>query len=405
MKKTVAVVGTFDTKREEFEFLIREIKKHDVDVLSIDVGTKPSKGADVDISNERIAELGGGGIAEIALMSRKDALNVMTRGVEACIRQLHDEGKIDGIISMGGSGGTTLGTAAMKPLPLGFPKVLVSTLGGSPRMSKYIDNTDMMVVNSVVDVSGLNSITKRIYCEAAGAVAGAAKSAFADADDHKPRVATTMYGLTTPGVVAAKEYLEARGYEVITFHATGDGGRAMEGLIRAGFFDGVLDMTVTEIHAYMFGDKEQSAGPDRAAGASEMGLPQVVCLGAMDMCTIGNLPTEGKHLYCHNENIPSHFRPTKEEVVLSGRDLGEKLNRATAPAAVFFPHGGLSMIDLPGQPMYNPEVDEALFDSIKQTVSNPVVELYDMPNNINDEAFAVAAAKRLDEMIRTTSES
>lgn len=399
LKKTVAVLGTFDSKGEEFTYLIKKIKESDVNVLSIDAGTKEHSHK-ADISNAEVAKLGGKNLKELG-SSRRDALEVMSIGAAKIVKKLFDEGKIDGFISMGGSGGTVLAAAAMRVLPVGFPKVLVSTVASSARIFDYVDASDVFFINSIVDVSGLNSIIRKIYDEAAGAIAGAVKTAdFSQESHERLRIAATMYGVTTPGVTVAKKYLEENGYEVITFHAIGSGGKMMEKLIREGYFDGVLDMTQTEIGMYIFGEQAASAGPDRCTGAAEMGIPCISCLGAMDMCSIGSLPTEGKRLYYHNGKTPSHFRPTVEQNRAAGKFLAEQLNKATRSQRVIIPRKGLSMTDVEGGGTYGPEEDEALFLSLKENLNNLHITLEEYDLNINDPEFALIVATRMDEIMK-----
>ena len=399
LKKTVAVLGTFDSKGEEFTYLINKIKESGVNVLSIDAGTKEHV-LKTDISNAQVAELGGKNIKDLG-GSRRDALEIMSAGAAKIIRQLFDAGRIDGFISMGGSGGTVLASAAMRVLPVGFPKILVSTVASSSRIFDYVDTSDVFLINSIVDVSGLNPIIRKVYDEAAGAIAGAVKTAdFSKGSHERLRIAATMYGVTTPGVTTAKKYLEESGYEVITFHAIGSGGKVMEKLIREGFFDGVLDMTQTEIGMYVFGEQVAYAGPDRCTGAAVMGIPCISCLGAMDMCSLGSLPTAGKRLYYHNGKTPSHFRPTVEQSRAAGKFLAGQLNRATHSQRVIIPRKGLSMTDVEGGGTYGPSEDAALFLSLKENINNPhiTVEEYDL--NINDPEFALIVATRMDEIMK-----
>lgn len=399
LKPTIVVLGTFDSKGEEFSYLIQKIKESDADALSIDVGTRANN-YKADITNTEVARLAGKDIRDIG-DSRRDALEIMSAGAAKAVKNLFDEGKIDGFISMGGSGGTVLAAAAMRVLPVGFPKVLVSTVASSPRIFDYVDASDVFFINSIVDVSGLNSIIRKIYDEAAGAIVGAAKTANFSKESHERlRIAATMYGVTTPGVTAAKRLLEEYGYEVITFHAIGSGGKMMEKLVREGFFDGVLDMTQTEIDMYVFGDRAASAGPDRCTGAAEMGIPCISCLGAMDMCSLGSLSTEGKRLYYHNGKSPSHFRPTIEQSRAAGIFLANQLNKATRSQRVIIPRKGLSMTDVEGGGTYGPEKDEALFRALKENLNNLHITLEEYDLNINDPEFAQIVASRMDAMMK-----
>lgn len=399
IKKTVAVLGTFDSKGEEFSYLAKKIREAGVDVLTIDAGTRAHNNP-ADITNVEIARLGGKELKDIG-DDRRHALEVMTSGVSRMIKRLLDEGRINGLISMGGSGGTVLAASAFRVLPIGFPKVLVSTVAASSRIFDYVDPSDVFFINSIVDISGLNSVIRRIYDEAAGAIAGAVRTAdYSKAPHDRLRIAASMYGVTTPGVTAAKKYLEEKGYEVITFHSTGAGGRVMERLIREGFFDGVLDMTQTEIGMYVYGDRAASSGPGRGAGAAEMGIPGISCLGAMDMCSLCSLPTEGKKLYYHNGSTPSHFRPTAEQNRAAGKFLADQLNKATHGQRIIIPRKGLSMTDVAGGGTYGPEEDEALFTALKENLNNLHITLEEYDLNINDTEFALIVAARMDEIMK-----
>ena len=399
MKKTVAVLGTFDTKGEEFSYLSEKIKALGVNVLTIDAGTG-KHAFSVDVTNDAVAKWGGRSIEDLA-HDRSAAMESMSAGAKACVLDLYANKRIQGIISMGGSGGTTIGTSAMNALPVGFPKVMVSTVAASAKIFDYVECNDIFFVNSIVDVSGLNSVIRKIYDEAAGAIAGAVLAAAPADDTHeKLRIAATMYGVTTPGVSAAKKYLEEKGYEVITFHCTGAGGKVMERLIREGFFDGVLDMTQTEIGMYVFGDTRISSGPDRASGAALMGLPCISCLGAMDMCSLGSLSTEGKKLYYHNGKTPSHFRPNTQECEAAASFLAGQLNKATQSQRVIIPLKGLSMMDREGNPTYGPEDDKALFSELKKCINNPHITIEEYDLDINHPEFALLVGARMDEMMK-----
>ncbi|MBC8535332.1 Tm-1-like ATP-binding domain-containing protein [Feifania hominis] len=396
--KTIAVIGTFDTKAQEYGFVMDRMREHGVRPLAIDVGTHNAAPSAVDITSAEVAALAGTQIERLHGLSRQDAFSAMLKGAQQCVKELHGRGEIQGIFGMGGSGGTTLASAAMRTLPLGVPKLLVSTLAGTARMADYVGGTDIIVMGSIVDISGLNSITKMIFSRAAGVIAGAVNGEYREPSGHRLRIAASMYGVTTPGVTFAKRYLESRGYEVITFHATGSGGRAMEQLIREGFFDGVLDMTLPEIHAHVLGVPSSTAGPERCAGAARKDIPQVVCPGGMDMCSTTDFTGfEDRRVYCHN-TTPSHFRPNARDMERSGVYLAQQLNKSHADCAVYLPCGGLSLVDVPGGATYDPEADESLFEAIKSNLDRRV-ELHESPRNINDESFALEMAQRLDEMM------
>lgn len=396
--KTIAIIGTFDTKPKEFLFLKDVIESHGLKTLMIDGGTFESK-VDADITNTQVMSAAGENIDKISEKEDRGlATEILSRGMEKLLPRLYEEGRFDGVISLGGSGGTAIATAGMKALPIGVPKVMVSTLAGGSNVEAYVGTSDIMMFPSIVDVSGLNSISTKIFTNAANAVCGMVEY---DADHHveqKPLVAATMFGVTTPSVDFAREYLEERGYEVLVFHATGTGGRTMESLVEDGFFDGVLDMTTTELCDELFGGI-LAAGPDRLEAAGKAEVPQVVSLGALDMVNFGpreSVPKkyDGRNFNQHNPTI-TLMRTIEEENELLGKTIGEKLNRSKGPTTLMIPLKGLSAIDKESQPFYGPKEDEKLFVSLREAIDRDVVELVEMENNINDREFAEAAAQRL----------
>jgi uncharacterized protein (UPF0261 family) len=320
----------------------------------------------------------------------------MCAGAAAIAPELLASEHLDGVIGLGGSGGTAIGTAAMRALPIGLPKVMVSTMA-SGDVGPYVGVTDITMMYSVVDVAGLNRLSRRILANAAGAVCGMAEQQIPPAED-RPLVAATMFGVTTPCVTRVRERLEAAGYEVLVFHATGSGGRAMEALIDAGFIVGVADITTTELADELIGGV-LSAGPDRLGAAARAGIPQVVSVGAMDMCNWGpeaTVPAQfaGRTLYRHNPQV-TLMRTTPEENAELGRILAGKLNAAGGPVALFLPRRGVSMIDADGMPFWAPDADAALADAIRAHLDRDRVDLVELDLHLNDEAFADAMADRL----------
>ena len=288
----------------------------------------------------------------------------MADAAAALARRLHDEGRIDGVLAAGGSGNTAIATRAMRALPVGVPKLMVSTVAAGDTRD-YVGASDVTMMASVTDVAGVNSISGRILANAAAAIAGMVLAPPVELGEQRPLVGATMFGVTTPCVTRAREELEARGYEVLTFHATGTGGRAMEALVEGGFLAGVLDATTTELCDDLVGGV-LSAGPDRLEAAGRQGVPQVVSLGALDMVNFGARDTvparfEDRNLYVHNPSI-TLMRTTPEECAELGRRIARKLSAATGPVALFVPLGGVSMIDAEGQPFHDPEADAALFE-------------------------------------------
>src|SRR5437016_69799 len=323
----------------------------------------------------------------------------MARGAAEVVLRLHREGRLDAVAALGGSGGSAIATAAMRALPVGVPKLLVSTLA-SGDTRPYVGAVDVTMMYSVVDISGVNSVSARIMSNAAAAIAGMVGATVPELEE-KPLVGATMFGVTTPCVTRARERLEELGYEVLVFHATGAGGQSLEALVRGGFLAGVLDTTTTELADELVGGV-LSAGPDRLEAAGAAGVPQVVSLGALDMVNFGPRETvppkfEGRNLYVHNPTI-TLMRTTPEECAELGRQIGRKLSAAQGPTVLFVPLKGVSMIDVEGQPFYDADADAALFAGLHETLAD-AVEVHEVDTDINDPAFAVAMADRLHELI------
>ena len=350
--KTIAIIGTFDTKGREFKYIKDLIEQQEVNTLCIHVGVFEPMFAP-DVSNREVAAAAGADIDQIA--ARRDramATEALSKGVEKLLPRLYREGKFDGVISIGGSGGTSMATPAMRALPVGVPKVMVSTMA-SGNVSQYVGTSDIIMVPSVVDAEGLNEISMRIFSNAVNAVVGMVKNRIELPDSGKPLIAATMFGVTTPCIKAAKEYLEDQGYEVLVFHATGAGGRSMEALIEAGFIKGVLDITTTEWCDELYNGVLR-AGPHRLEAAGKNGVPQVVSVGALDMVNFGpydTVPQEnlGRNLYKHNPTV-TLMRTNVEENIGLGKVIAEKLNMAQSPTVLMLPLKGVSGIDGEGQP-------------------------------------------------------
>ena len=398
--KTIAIAGTFDTKGTEFLYVKGLVEELGLRPYMIHTGVF-APALDVDVSNKEIASAAGYDIDEI--VRRKDramATEALSKGMQALVPQLYAQGKFDGILSFGGSGGTSLVTPAMRALPIGVPKLMVSTMA-SGNVSQYVGTSDIVMMPSIVDVAGLNKISKTIFRNAVLAIAGMVgmkNTLKPEAAEAKPLVAATMFGVTTPCVDQAKAYLEERGYEVLVFHATGTGGKTMEALIDAGFFSGVLDLTTTEWCDEVVGGV-LAAGPDRCGAAIRCKVPQVVSVGACDMVNFGPIDTvpekfSGRKLYKHNPTV-TLMRTTKPENAKIAERLADKWNRAETDMEVLLPLKGVSMIDAEGQPFNGPEERTVLFDGLKSGICNPHVTITEMNCNINDKEFAETAAQKL----------
>jgi uncharacterized protein (UPF0261 family) len=396
MDKTIGIIGALDTKGAEFAFLKAEIEKRGFKTLVVDTGVLGEAYFEPDVSRSQVAEAGGSDLDR--LLERKDrgeAMAVMTKGVAEVARELYKNRRIDGIISMGGGGGTVIGTSAMRALPVGFPKLMVSTLA-SGDTTPYVGTTDITMMPSVVDVAGVNRISRRIYTNAAGAICGMVQGE-PDESEDKPLIAASMFGNTTTAVDYAREIMEAKGFEVLVFHATGTGGQTMEALVADGYIAGVLDITTTEWADEICGGV-LSAGPHRLEAAAKAGIPQVVVPGCIDMCNFWARDTvpekySDRTFYEWNPNV-TLMRTTPRENQRMGEIFAEKLNSATAPVAVLIPLKGYSQLDLEGQPFYWPEANQAFIEALKRDLRQdiPVTELdYD----INAPEFSSQVAETL----------
>lgn len=398
---TVVLVGTLDTKGKEYAFLRERVREHGVEVVLVDAGIMAGPLAEPDVTREQVAAAAGADVHALAAAGdRGAAVAAMARGASEVLLRLHGEGRLDGVLGLGGSGNSALVCEAMRALPVGVPKLMVSTVA-SGDTRPYVGASDIAMMYSVVDISGVNRVSARIMTNAAGMIAGAVKGVVPDLGAEKPLIGATMFGVTTPCVTIARERLEQLGYEVLVFHATGTGGQSMEALARGGFLAGVLDATTTELADELVGGV-LSAGPDRLEAAGELGLPQVVSLGALDMVNFGpreSVPERfsGRNLYVHNPTI-TLMRTTPEECLELGRQIGRKLSAATGPVALYIPLKGVSMIAVEGQVFHDPAADEALLRGLHETLGANV-EVHELEMDVNDEAFATAMADRLHAMI------
>ena len=402
---TVVLLGTLDTKGEEYDFLRRKVREEGPNVLLVDTGVLGAPLAQPDISRQEVAQAAGANAQELAESGdRGAAVEAMARGAAEIVKELYSQGRLDAVLALGGSGGTAIATQAMRELPVGVPKLVVSTMA-SGDTRPYVGAVDITLMYSVVDIAGLNPISERILGNAAAAAAGMAKSQGPQAEADKPLVGATMFGVTTPSVTEARKRLEDFGYEVLVFHATGTGGQAMEALMRSGFITASLDITTTELADELVGGV-LSAGPERLEAAGELGIPQVVSLGALDMINFGpfeTVPAEFRDrlLYKHNPTV-TLMRTTPEECATLGRLIAEKLNRARGPLTVFVPLKGVSLIATEGQVFYDPVADEALFGALREHL-DPEIDVRELDLDINDPAFAQAMADRLDALYKAWS--
>jgi len=421
----IAVLGTFDTKGPEHAFVAERLRALGHATLLIDVGTGTPTIAP-DLSRDAVlAALGDPAASDIlARRDRGESVALMTRAAAALVARLAAEGRIHGIVSLGGGGGTAIATAAMRALPLGFPKLMVSTLA-SGQVAPYVGTTDITMMPAIVDVSGLNRVSRVIFENAAAAIAGmvAARTAASSpsvppasltsdlspsafrlspssppaASSDKPVIVASMFGNTTACVTEAKKLLEAAGYEVLVFAATGNGGRTMESLVASGLVAGVLDITTTEWADELVGGV-LTAGPERLDAAGKAKVPAIVTPGCLDMVNFGeraSVPAQfaGRTFYQHNAQV-TLMRTTPAECAELGRIIAEKLNRYTAPVTVLLPLRAISVISAAGKPFHSPEADAALFGALKQHL-RPGIPVRELDVEINDPVFARACAEAL----------
>jgi uncharacterized protein (UPF0261 family) len=403
MKKTVAILGALDTKGAEFEFLKNEIEKRGCGTFVINSGVLGEAPFTPDVSAEELAQAGGTPLSElIEKGDRGEAVKVMTNGAAKVVLKYYQEGKFDGIISMGGGGGTAMGTSAMRVLPVGVPKVMVTTIA-SGDTSPYVGTSDINMFPAIVDVAGLNRISRTIYTNAAGAICGMVMGEVEEVPQEKPLIAATMFGNTTIAVEHAREILEGNGYEVLVFHATGTGGRTMEMLVDAGYFAGVLDLTTTEWADEVCGGV-LSAGSKRMDAAAKAGIPQVVTPACIDMTNFWAPETvpekyADRLFYEWAPNV-TLMRTNPEENQKMGKIFARKLNAASGPVAVFVPMGGFSQIDTPGKPFWWPEANQAFVEGLKSEL-NPEIPVVISDKNVNDPEFSGQVAQKLLDMLST----
>jgi len=406
----IVLVGTLDTKGDELGFVRDLLVAQGLETLVIDAGSVGPPGFVPDIDRAEVFRRAGTSWEAVRVRAdRGHAVGEAARGVAAIAADLCALGTLQGILSIGGSAGTTIGTAAMRALPFGLPKVMVSTLA-SGQTRPYVGGSDLVMVHPVADLSGLNRLTRTALRNAALALAGMVKLApdapAAEVDAGRPLIAATMFGVTTPCVDRARRGLEARGLEVVVFHATGVGGQAMEGLVKGGQVAGLLDLTTTELADELVGGV-LSAGPERLEAGVRRGIPQVVSVGALDMVNFGPRTTvperfEGRLFHVHNPSV-TLMRTTSEENAALGRRMAAVLAGAQAPLVVLIPRRGVSALDAPGQPFHDPLADAALFEALTAGLAGHAwVQLVVRDEHINDPGFADAAVEHLLQLLAQT---
>ena len=402
MEKTIVLIGTLDTKGAEYGYIRDRIVEQGCRVIVVDVGILGKPLFQPDITREQVAQAAGVSIAQVASSGEEgEAIQPMSEGAVKIVQELHRSGKLDGILALGGSMGTMLGTAAMRALPLGIAKVMVSTqASGDTR--PYVGTKDIVMIPSLADIVGLNRITKNVLTVAAGAIVGMVNAAAGPVPSDKPLIGLTLHGDLMPCANSVMELLEQRGYEVVVLHAIGIGGRTLEEWIEQGLLDGVFDLVTTEVLQRMYGGL-YDAGPARLEAAGTKGIPQLVAPGKADIITFDMTQGVPEHLRGRKLSVHTPVRvvarTTKEERAELGRVMAEKLNKAIGPTAVIIPKQGFSAADKEGNDWYDPEANLALINALKRELK-PEIKLVEVDANINDKLFAETAAILLHELMQ-----
>lgn len=411
MEPTVVFVATYDTKGVESDYIKKRVEAYGASCLTIDVGVGGTPTAVPDVSLADLCQGTEYDVDKIHAMPRGDAVAVSSDLVQKYVKRLFENGQCAAVIGIGGAGGTQICTQTMRSLPIGLPKLMMSTLAAG-NMRWYVEDSDISMFPSITDVAGINCITQMVFDRFAAEAAKAAQwyaeryalHAARMADTSVPRIGQTMYGTTTKGVTRAREELERRGYETLVFHASGAGGRAMESLVRHGVIHGVLDMTIAEIGAHLVGGLHD-AGPGRLDAMVETGVPYVLVPGAADTIVLpplNDLPDKFRHGRVLNKHNPTMttMRTNVEENRQIGEFIVRKLKNARGPVKVFIPRGGLSSIDKPGDVFYMPEANEALFETLKAGFKGTAVEVIEDERHLYDPGFGEDAAALIDSMMK-----
>lgn len=405
-RPVVALIGALDTKGAEYAYLCSRFADHGADTLLVDTGVLGHASIPADVDRETVARRGGAELAELVRTAqRNDAMLIMASGAAAVVSDLVADDRIHAVMAIGGSNAGYVMAECSAQVPIGFPKILVSTIA-SGDTRPYVRDTDLTLINSVVDINGLNRVTRPILNNAVDACVAMARSRAAHRDKSRARfpaaaadadlVAISMFGVTTPAAMAVQHGLQARAIESVSFHCTGVGGRTLETLVRSGFIQAVADLTTTELADDLVGG-DCSAGPTRLTAAADCGVPQVVSVGALDMVNFWGrpVPTEfsDRTLLPHNPTV-TLMRTNPAECAELGRRLAVKINRSTAPVAVLFPHRGLSALSVPGGEFADAEADAALFTALR-THLRADIDLHEFDTDINDPVIAATAVELL----------
>ena len=402
MKKTIVLLGRLDSKGKEYAYVKSQILRGDFDVLVVDTGTRGTPQFQPDISREEVAQAAGVRIQDVVDPTDENKeIRVMMEGASKIAQRLRDSGRLDGMMCLGGSRGTAIGTAAMRALPFGIPKVMVSTIA-SGDMRPYVGTKDITLIHSVTDILGLNRMTKRLLAYASGAIMGAVAADTGFETSGRPFIAMSSMGGINRAVFSAQKALEDEGFEVVAFHTVGTGGRALEEAVEQGLIDGVLDLVTHELTDHLYGGF-CDAGPARLEAAGKKGIPQVVAPGCLDFVVFSppeKIPENlrNRKVYRHTPEV-AILRVNKDEMASIGKVMAEKLNRALGPLVVIVPRQGFSPANRRGKPLYDPEADSAFVEVLRQNLK-PSVRLIEVDAHINDELFAKQAVGLLCELMQ-----
>jgi uncharacterized protein (UPF0261 family) len=402
VKKTIVLLGRLDSKGKEYAYVRSQILRGGFDVIAVDAGTRGAPQFEPDISREEVARAAGMKIQDVVdPTDENEEIRVMMEGASKIVQRLRDSGKLDGIMCLGGSRGTAIGTAAMRALPFGIPKVMVSTIA-SGDMRPYVGTKDITLIHSVTDIVGLNRMTRRLLAYAAGAIMGSvATDPGLEASDRRLIAMSSMGGINR-AVFSAQKMLEDQGFEVVAFHTVGTGGQALEEAVEQGLIDGVLDLVTHELTDHLYGGY-CDAGPARLEAAGKKGIPQVIAPGCLDFIVFSppeKIPENFRErkVYRHTPEV-AVVRTNKDEMASIGKVMAEKLNRALGPLVVAVPNQGFSPADRRGKALYDPEADKAFVEGLRQSLK-PSVRIVEVDAHINDELFAKQAVGLLCELIQ-----
>ena len=403
MDKSILVIGTLDTKGDEVGYLKEQIEARGHRTIVMDVGILGEPSFQADVTHQEVAAAGGLGLDEVrAGRDRRRAVQVMTEGAIRMAQELHRAGRLSGVIAVGGGTGTHIGTGVMRALPLGVPKLMVSTVA-SRDMSEEVGTHDITMMHSVVDMLGLNTVSRKLLANAAGAIVGMVETEVGLAPS-RPLVGLTVFGFCTEGAMHVKPLLEARGYEMVAFHANGIGGMAMEELIEQGLISGVVDFATHEFADQLHGGYCGGIGPGRLEAAGRRGIPQVVVPGGLDCIVLEfdspeTIPPQFRERKIFWYDFRSGVRTNAEEMKVLARTIADKLNRARGPVKVVIPLCGWSEADGKGAPLHEPETNAVFVEEMKRRL-NPRIELLEVDAHINEPRFAEVVVEVFDGLMR-----